>query len=139
MEAYELQQQPFVSNPTEGRFLFHGVSLERNRLPIIAKRYDFPFISQKSQQRLLNRAINIAILQAKASHPNCCELFEVQIEIKETGCSLYHILEALNGNVYEGLEQRKARKQVYSETEIRSFLYQISSALAFAHSKVSVT
>jgi hypothetical protein len=68
MKGYELKQQPFYYNVSTQCSLYHGVSLERNRLPIIAKRHDFVFIKEKSQQHRLNQAINAAVMQAKVSH-----------------------------------------------------------------------
>jgi len=69
MEDYELETDPFYFNPDTSVGLFKGVSLVRNRLPVVVKRHDFNLIQQKGTQIRMVQAINAALAQAKVQHP----------------------------------------------------------------------
>lgn len=118
-----------MKGPSERRLL--GISLARRDLPVVVKRHDFHFIQKPESQQLICKSLNTALAQAKVHHPNVCELLEVQLEIHESNCTVFHILESLERSVNQDIEERKQ----YTEPELRKFLCQTSGALAFAHSK----
>lgn len=132
MDGYRLDSEPFVVNPHTHVSLFRGVALARNDLPIVAKRHDFYFIHNPESQKLICQSLNAALAQAKVQHPHACDILEVQLEIDKTNCAVYHILQALERSVGQDIEEKKG----FTELEMRKFLLQTSSALAFAHQKV---
>lgn len=135
LEGYDLEKTPFYVSPASVS-LFKGVSLARNHLPIIAKRHDFAPLGLKESQQRLIQALNAAIIQSQAKHPNTCDLLEIQLSIIDNYCALFHIIEVLETDTNKDITQRKARNSHYSETEIRDFLFQTSSAMAFVHKRV---
>jgi len=137
MEGYEVEPDPFYVNPYTAVGLFHGTSKAKSHFPVILKRHSFDFIQDKSVQQHLTHCLNAALAQAKVQHPNSCKIHEVQLEIEKNCCAIYHVLEALDRDVGRDIEERKRRKQPFSETELQTFLLQISSALACAHRKVA--
>lgn len=135
MDNFELDKDPFYSNPCTSVALFKGVSIARNRLPVVVKRHCFSFIQQKRTQDHMTQTLNAALVQAKVQHPNSCDILEVQLQIKENSCTICHVLEALDGDVEQDIEQRRLSNRHYNEAELRQMLLQIGSALACAHSK----
>ena len=81
------------------------------------------------------QAINAALAQAKVQHPNACDILEVQLEVERTNCTIYHVLEALEGDVEMDIEQRRRSNRPYGEQELRQTLQQIAGVLAFTHGK----
>jgi len=132
MEHYELDAQPFYVSPNTQVSLFKGISLARSNLPIVVKRHDFHFIQNLEPQQLICQSLNAALAQAKVQHPNVCDILEIQLEIQGTNCTVYHILESLEGSAGQDIRNTKR----LTETEMMNFLFQTSSALACAHSKV---
>lgn len=135
MDDYEVEPTPFYFNPFTSVALFKGFSLTRNRLSVVVKHHDFKFIQQKAQQIRIVQTLNAALAQAKVQHPNSCDILEVQMKIKDTNCVIYHILEALEGDLGQDIELRKRSNRPYEEGELRQVLQQIASALATAHDK----
>ena len=78
--------------------------------------------------------INSALVQAKVQHPNVCEILEVQMEIDRENCTIYHVLEDMEGNLEQDIEQRKQRNRPYGEADLQTVLMQTANALAYAHS-----
>lgn len=139
MDGYELESVPFAVNGDTSTSFFRGVSLTRNRLSVVVKRHDFPHLNHKSFQQRLSQALNSALIQAKVQHPHSCDILELQIELDKTACSLFQIWEALQASLRGDIEERRNKKQTYSEKELWAFLLQTSEALALAHSKVVST
>lgn len=135
MKGYILESEPFFVNLDTHVSLFRGISLARNSIPIIAKRHDFPFIQNPKSQESISQCINAALSQAKVQHPHTCDILEVYLTIQQSNCSVFHILEALDGSVGQDIENGRS----YTEVGLRKFLAQVSSALAYAHSKVRNT
>lgn len=135
MEGYELEERPFFVNPNTYAALFKGVSLTRNRLPVVVKRHDFTLIHLKEMQTRMVQTINAALTQAKVQHPNACDILEVQLEIEQTNCSIYHVLEALETDLESDIEERRQSRRPYAEKELMQILLQTANALAAAHSK----
>lgn len=134
MDDYELQAEPFYFNSESSVGLYRGRSIARNK-QVVVKRHDFTLIQHKSTQVRMNQAINAALAQAKVNHLNSCEILEVQIKIESTSCSIYHVLEALDGDVAQDIKSRKGNNELYGEEELRRALWQTASALSHAHSK----
>lgn len=132
MDDYQLELQPFYVNPDTEVSLFKGTSRSRNNLPIVSKRHEFHFIQTPQTQKSICQSLNAALAQAKVQHPNVCDVLEVQLEISGTNCTVYHILESLEGSAWQDITAGKRS----TEVEMRNVLYQTSSALACAHSKV---
>lgn len=68
-------------------------------------------------------------------HHNICDIFEVQLEIEQTNCSIYQVLEGFEGDLQQDIEERGRSNRPYQEVELRQVLLQMTSALACAHSK----
>lgn len=132
MDGYQLESEPFYVSPQTSVSLFRGIALTESNPPIVAKRHDFHFIQNEATQKSIAQSINAAIAQAKVQHPHSCDLMEVRLKIEGSNCAVFHILEALDGSVDKDIKERRA----YSEDELKNMLRQISSALAYAHSKV---
>jgi len=133
MDGYRLDPDPFAVNVNTHVSLFRGISLARNNLPIVAKRHDFYFLQNSDSQKLISQCLNAALAQAKVQHLNACDILEVQLEVEKTNCVVYHILEGLEGSAGQDIEDGKK----CAERDVREFLLQTSSALEYAHRKVS--
>lgn len=86
--------------------------------------------------------MNAGLAQARVEHPHSCKIIAMHLdwsEAKKDTYHLYHILEALPGDMRKEIAKRKKENRVYSEVELWDFLVQASSALTFAHNKVSPT
>lgn len=139
MEAYELAPKPFFQDSDPAVSLFQGISLSRDSLPVTVQRHDFAPISIKRTSDSISKVLNAALAQAKASHPGICEILEIQVEIDSGHCSVFQVLETLDGNVGRDLEARKRANQPYGEEELRNLLGQAAVALAYMHSKAKST
>jgi len=110
--------------------IYQATCLARNR-PVVLKKHEFHMIDEPGTQDQINVCLNAALFQAKVQHPNSCEVLEVKVHIEKANCYVYHVLEALDTSVGKDVEAGKR----YEEPELRQFLQQTASALAFAHSK----
>ena len=140
MEDYRLEPQPFYISDDNSVWLFKGSSTARNGAPIVAKRHEFLLLRDKDQfSKRLNEALNVGLAQARVDHPHSCKLLEIRLDISGAPEQyfVYHILEALKSNVWQEVEQRKKRPNPCSELEMWDFLEQTTSALSFAHDKVT--
>ena len=138
MDGYELESAPFCTHSDLSSSLFRGVSLTRNRLPVVVKRSDFSHLNQKSTHQRLSQALNSALIQAKVQHSHTCDVLELHLEFDKNTCSLFQVWEALHTSLREDIDARRAKQQIYTEKELWTFLLQTSDALALAHSKVSL-
>ena len=141
MEGYSLEPRPFYISEDNSVRLFKGFSLTRNTLPIVAKRHEFSLLRDKGQlTERLNAAINAGLAQARVEHPNSCKVLEICLDLSEAPNEyyVYHILEALEKDLYQAVEQRKRRNCPYSEQEVWDFLKQTAGALSLAHEKVTI-
>ena len=134
MDDYELDAEPFYFNSESSVGLYRGRSIARDK-PVVVKRHDFTLIQHKNTQIRMNQALNAALAQAKVNHLNSCDILEVHIKIESTFCSIYHVLEALDGDVAQDIKRRKGNNERYDEKELRQALWQTASALSYAHSK----
>ena len=135
MNDYELEKEPFYMSEDTNVKLFRGVSLARNRLRVVVKKHDFYPFTYPDILQCINRNLNSALSQAKVQHPNSCDILELRLEFDRYCCAVHHILEALDSDVENDIEERRKSNKHYTETELREFLHQISSALEAAHSK----
>lgn len=141
MDDYELEERPFYENSYTAVRLYRGTSKSRN-LPIVAKRHKFRTFEGPEMWEKLNAAMNAGLAQARVEHPHSCKIIAMHLdwsEAKKDTYHLYHILEALPGDMRKEIAKRKKENRVYSEVELWDFLVQASSALTFAHNKVSPT
>lgn len=138
MNDYRLEEAPFLSKRDTGVSLFRAFSLSRNR-QVVIKSHKFSDIRLPETLLRINQTLNAALAQAKVHHPNTCEILEVQFVFNDTGCTIHHVLEALDTDAFEDMKKRRASHKPYSETELTSLLRQTSTALDFAHSKVRFT
>ena len=132
---YELPRDPFFRNPATGVSLYHAISLLRNRQPVILKRHDIYMSSNKADfLNYFSQVLNAGLTQARVEHENACKILEFRVDVDlERGCfTVYHVLEALERDLGVEVEERK---QAVSEEELRKFLQQTATALAYAHSK----
>lgn len=138
MDGYEIESHPFYVSPEAKLSCFRGISRERNRLPVMVKRYDFDMSTGPDLQKLFNAAINKGLAQARVDHLNFCKILEMRVDLTlgEGRFAVYHVFEALSEDMGREVNDRKRESRPYSETDIRTLLAQTSSALAFAHSKV---
>ena len=139
MEGYEIPSKPFYKDPHSSVSLYRAISLNRGRVPVIIKRYDFAPIQHKSTQQSLSLVLNSALAQAKVCHPHVCEIVEIQVEIKGNHCTVFEVVEQWEKSLKEEIEERMGEKHPYSEVELKTVLGQTSSALASAHSKAEAT
>lgn len=140
MDGYSLEPRPFYISDDNSVRLFKGFSLTRNRLPIVAKRHEFSLLRDKGQlSERLNAAINAGLAQARVEHPNSCKVLEICLDLSEAPNQyyVYHVLEALETDLYQTVEQRKRQNSPYSEQEVWDFLKQTAGALSLAHEKVT--
>jgi serine/threonine protein kinase len=140
MDGYSLEPRPFYISDDNSVRLFKGFSLTRNRLPIVAKCHEFSLLRDKGQlSERLNAAINAGLAQARVEHPNSCKVLEICLDLSEAPNQyyVYHVLEALEKDLYQAVEQRKRRNSPYSEQEVWDFLKQTAGALSLAHEKVT--
>lgn len=138
MEGYELESAPFYTQSDLPARLFRGVSLTRNRLPVVVKRSDFHHFNQKSTHQRLSQALNSVLIQAKVQHPHTCDVLELHLELDKNICSLFQVWEELHTSLREDIDAKSAKQQMYTEKELWTFLLHTSDALALAHSKVSL-
>ena len=136
MENYSLEPQPFCISDDNSVWLFKGFSTARNGAPIVAKRHEFLLLRDKDQ---FSQRLNVGLAQARVDHPHSCKLLEIRLDISGATNQyfVYHILEALENNLWQEVKQRKKRPNRYSEQEMWNFLEQMTSALSFAHDKVT--
>ena len=99
MDGYKLHPKPFYFNPHTHVSLYKGSSLTREGLSVVLKRHDFMLIQEKSQQVEMVQTLNAALVQAKVQHPNSCDILEIQMEINDTNCAIFHVLEALDSDL----------------------------------------
>ena len=140
MEDYRLEPQPFYISDDNSVWLFKGSSTARNGAPIVAKRHEFLLLRDKDQfSQRLNEALNVGLAQARVDHPHSCKVLEICLDISGAPNQyfVYHILEALENNLWQEVKQRQKRPNRYSEQEMWNFLEQMASALSFAHDKVT--
>ena len=127
-----METDPFHCNANSS--LFKGLSLTRHT-PVVVKKYDFRLIQVKAVQVSMVHSLNAALAQAKVQHPNVCDILEVQMQIDNTDCSIFHVLETLETDLAQDIEDRKKTNRPYTEGELRQVLLQTASGLAFAHSR----
>ena len=132
---YEVEAHPFFTNRMTGVRLFHAVSLTRNRQPVVIKRHDI-YLGRNKPEFLAEfcLALNTGLAQARVDHPHSCKIleFRMDIDIDRNCYSVFHVLEAMESDLGREIEERKRE---VTEEEMRKFMRQTSSALAFAHSK----
>lgn len=132
---YEVQEPPFFVNRQTNVKLFHGVSLKRNRQPVVIKRHDV-FLGRSKTDFLedLCMVLNTGLTQARLEHANSCKIieFRVDVDLEHKCYTVFHILEAMERDLEADIEERK---RPASEEELKKFLQQTSSALAYAHDK----
>ena len=135
MESFECESHPFFTDPDSAAGYFHGYSLSRNRLPVVIKRLDLPHLHHKSTQQRLSQCLNSALTQAKVQHSHSCDILELQVEFDKNSCTVYQVLESLQGQLTTDIAERRNKQQGYSEKELWRFLLQMAGAVALAHSK----
>lgn len=140
-EPYHREQRPFYVNKDETVKLFHGISKAYLGMHVVIKHHTYSIVpgidSEKSKK--LNLDINAGLVQARVEHPHICRILQMYLSTKNAPrkYSLDHILEALSGDVWKEIEQRQKSYRPFSEREIWNIVKQISSALAYVHSKVN--
>lgn len=72
-------------------------------------------------------------------HQHFCKIIAMHLDLSETPYNyrLYHILEAQEVDMRKEIDMRQEERRPYSEVQLWDFLVQASSALTFAHNKVS--
>jgi len=132
-EHYYLHSWPFYESNDLSVKLFQGAC----HIPIVAKRHEFAKSQGELQTRLAS-AINAGLAQARAQHPNTCDILAVHFDTSAAPSRyyVYHILEALDKDVEKEILQRKEESRPLSEPELWDFLEQMVSALVQAHAKV---
>jgi len=134
MDGYELESSPFFFNLGTYVSLYRGRA-RATKQPVVVKRHDFVLIQEKQTQASMVRTLNAALAQAKVHHPNSCDILEVQMEIEQTNCSIFHVLEALETDLEHDIEARRNTHTPYAERELVRMLQHTASALAYAHDK----
>ena len=115
--------------------LHRATSTSRNNLQVVIKKHEFHLINHEETQRRITSCLNAALSQAKVHHHYICDILEVQFRVSGSNCDIYHILESMQTSVGRDIQEKKR----YTEPEVREFLLQTSTALAYAHQKVSIT
>ena len=133
MDGYELES--LVWRNTDFNTILYRECTRRGNLPVVIKCHDFYNIQDKEVQISMVRTLNAALVLAKMQHPNVCDIQEVQMEIQETNCRIFHVLEALDSDLERDIEGRRSSNRPYAEGELRLVLLQTASVLACAHSK----
>jgi len=136
MDGYDIEPTPFYLSADRTVRLFHATSLQRH-LPVVIKRHDVYFVTKPAFLSDLNSAINAGLAQARAEHPHSCKILEVNVDL-DPGQNIYsvlHVLEALDKDLGRVIEFRQRERTGVNEAEIRTFLMEIGSAVAFAHGK----
>lgn len=141
MEDYEVSPSPFFINRNSGVRLFHSTSLQRHGLPVVVKRHDLFLVDKPQFLEDFNHVLNAGLAQARVEHLNSCKILEIRLDcdVNENRYSLYHVLEALDRDLEREIDSRRQANFPLNEADFRTFLAQTSSALAFAHNKVSFT
>lgn len=141
MEDYALEERPFAGNSFTGVMLYRGISKSRNNLPIVAKRHKFTTLEGPEMSKRLNAAMNAGLAQARVDHQHSCKIIAMHLDVRKAPSTyyLYHILEGMEGDMRMEINQRKEENRPYNEVELWDFLVQVTSALAFAHKKVTNT
>jgi len=134
MDGYVLQSKSFFFNPGTYVSLYRGYT-KTTHLSVVVKRHDFMLIQEKHVQVCMVQTLNAALAQAKVQHPNSCDILEVQMEIDDTNCTIYHVLEPLDTDLGHDIEDRRSTNQPYAEGEMRQVLQHTASALTYAHNK----
>ena len=118
MEDCKCEESHSFSKRENGVSLSRAVSLSRNSRQVVIKTHEFSDILLPETQRRINATLNVALAQAKAHHPNTCEILEVQLKLEGTKCVINHVLEALDTDTFEDMKKRKACYSAYSETDM---------------------
>jgi len=87
MDSYKLDTTPMYVHPRTAVAVYKGISLIRNRLPVVVKRHHFTQVQKKNTQVHIAQVISMALTQAKA-HPITCEGLKVQMEIDSVKSSM---------------------------------------------------
>lgn len=120
--------------------LFRGVSTVYPGMPIVIKQHKYSIVPEieSEKPKALNRAINAALVQARVEHPYICKIMQIYLDTKKAPREycLVHILQDLIGDTWMEIKKRQNMHRPYAEKEIWNFIKQISSAMAYAHSKV---
>ena len=132
MDGYKLESSSFFFNLGTYVSLYRGRN-KSTQLPVVVKRHDFMLIQQKQTQVSMVQTLNAALAQAKVQHPNACDILEVQMEIEQTNCSIFHVLEALDTDLGQDIEEREKTCRPYTEKELRQVLQETASVLVCAH------
>ena len=132
---YEFDNPSFPASPPTQPQLLHGISLKRNRLPVLIKRFDV-FMGRNKAEFLeeFNEVINKGLMQARVSHVNAWKIVEMRVDVDfDRGrYSVFHIGETVEGDLGKEIEERKVP---FSDMEIVKFLRQTAGALAYTHSQ----
>jgi serine/threonine protein kinase len=141
MDGNQQQQRAVLGYQQQGKAAFnyqtHVATYRATRTldqhPVYIKKHEFHFIDSKESQERITSCINAAICQAKMQHPNTCELLEVQLEIREGNCYIYHVLEPLVTSVGKDIQEHIQDRRGFKESEICKCGLDVASALAHAH------
>lgn len=114
------------------RKLLKGVSMIYPKISIAIQNINSAFLWIRRISIKNSTKLNAALMQTRVEHSHVCRISELHLDISNVPqkYSLHHVLEALNKNVMWEIEQ---------ERELWTFVVQIASALAYAHSKVGIT
>lgn len=138
MNHYEFDEMhPFYKNPNTKVKLFHGICTSRNGLAVVLKQHSFDPSPDCDQS--ISQALNAARAQTQVQHPHTCEVLDVQFQRAGEMFLVYHVLEFLESSLGQEIGKRVKENRHFTEVELRVFLQQTSSALAYAHSKASPT
>jgi len=139
MQQYKFDERDiFYENERTNVKLFKGICTSRNNLKVVLKLHSFSF-SQTDYEERISQTINAAVAQARVQHPHTCDILDVQFQTVNGKFLVYHVLEFLETSFEKEIAKRLRENRPCTETELRDFLQQISSAVAYARSKVSST
>lgn len=141
-----------ISNSMEGKYRLTN-ELYRNGVvsvskgvkcsdgtPVVVKKHDLNTFDPEFIKKLTH-VVNEGISQARVEHQHICKIIEISFteDRSENLFTVHHILEAAKGDLEKNITERQENGQLFSETELWTFLLQVSSALAYTHSKVAFT
>lgn len=135
MDGCDLKTDDFYVNSGTHVSLYKVLSRAPNPQPLVVSRYHFDQFQQEDTLERIVQTINAALSQARVQHTNACELLEVQLEVRETNCAVYHVMETLDGDLRQEIEQRRRSNRPYEEAELRQIVLQTARVLTTAHNK----